>query len=79
VSLRWVNGWVTLETIINALEDSELGPLDSYHENNPSDMFQKESQRLRESAEEAADGVPDGSRGGSEREGGASEGANGDT
>jgi len=64
---------------MNALKDSELGPLDSYHENHPSEMFQKERQRLRESAEEAADGVSDGSGGDSEREGGDSEGGNGDT
>ena len=45
--LRWVNGWVTLEAIVKALSDSELGALDDYQESNPSPIFKEERARLR--------------------------------
>ena len=46
--LRWINGWVTLETIMKSLLDNELSALDDYHEKHPSEIFQKERERLRE-------------------------------
>ena len=61
--LRSVSGWVTMETIINALNDNELTALDKYHENNPSPLFQEERDRLRELAPDDSDelGAEDGS------------------
>ena len=46
--LRWINVWVTLETIMKSLLDNELSVLDDYHEKHPSEIFQKERERLRE-------------------------------
>ena len=48
LSLRSVNGWVTLEVIIKALSDNELQVLDAYHEKNPSPIYEEERARLRE-------------------------------
>jgi hypothetical protein len=45
LTLRWVNGWVSLETLIKAFNENELSVLDKYHENHSSNMFQKERQR----------------------------------
>ena len=47
LSLRSVNGWVTLEVIIKALSDNELQVLDAYHEKNPSPIYEEERARLR--------------------------------
>ena len=46
LSLRSMNGWVTLEAIIKALRDNELKVLDAYNEKNLSPIFEKERVRL---------------------------------
>lgn len=47
MTLRWINGWVTLETIVKALTDNELCALDAYEENHTSPLFREERDRLR--------------------------------
>ena len=42
LSLRSVNGWVTLEKLIKALSDNELQVLNAYHEKNPSPIYEEE-------------------------------------
>ena len=64
LSLRSVNGWVTLEVIIKALSDNELQVLDAYQKKNPSAIYEEERARLREeeppTRESDDDGLSDG-------------------